>query len=294
MSDIHQFYTTILDNVSDGVYFVDRRHMITFWNKGAEKITGYKAAELSGKVCEADIVMHINEQGAKLCTGGCPLEKTLQDGIIREELVYLMHKAGHRVPVSARFIPIRDAGNTIIGVAEVFRDISAKLAEAAKMKNLAKMAYVDPLTELVNRQYVEYRLGLLLQDLGKGGPAFGVLLINIDQFKKLNTQHGTRIGDEILKMLAKTLSGSVAPADTVGRWLGAKYVIVSPNTNRSLLLLLANKVKSLAESSGLSVEESVLKVTVSVSGVIARPDDTADTLLERAERIMAYNLVRVQ
>lgn len=294
MNEYAHIYTLTLDNVSDGVYFVDRQRTITFWNKSAEKITGYKASEVEGTNCQADILMHVNEHGVRLCTGMCPLAKTLQDGLIREESVYLFHKSGHRVPVTARFIPIRDDHKNIIGAVEIFRDISSKLAQDAKVKNLAKMAYLDPLTELVNRQYIEYKVGLLLQDLAKGGASFGILQLNIDQFKKINDQYGNRVGDQILKILAQTLSKNVSHTDTVGRWLGAKYVIVSRNTNKSMLILLADKLKSLIEQSGLKLEDTLLQVTVSASGSIAKPNETVDSLMDRVEKIMAYNLVRVQ
>ena len=293
MNDNDHIYTTILDNVSDGIYFVDRQRTITFWNRSAEKITGYKAGELIGQECQADILMHINEQGMRLCTGLCPLAKTLHDGLVREELVYLFHKAGHRVPVTARFMPIRDNNKNIIGVVEIFRDISSKLEQAAKVKSLAKMAYVDPLTGLVNRQYIEYKLGHLLQDLLKGGQPFGILQFNIDQFKKFNDHYGSRFGDEILKILSATLTSNVTQSDTVGRWVGAKYVIISQNTNKGMLLLLANKLKTLVEQSGLKLDDLLLQVTVSISGAIAAPGETAEGLLERVEKIMAYNLVRI-
>lgn len=293
MNDNDHIYTTILDNVSDGIYFVDRQRTITFWNRSAEKITGYKAGELIGQECQADILMHINEQGVRLCTGLCPLTKTLHDGLVREELVYLFHKAGHRVPVTARFMPIRDNNKTIIGVVEIFRDISSKLEQAAKVKSLAKMAYVDPLTGLVNRQYIEYKLGHLLQDLLKGGQPFGILQFNIDQFKKFNDHYGSRFGDEILKILSATLTSNITQSDTVGRWVGAKYVIISQNTNKGMLLLLANKLKTLVEQSGLKLDDLLLQVTVSISGAIAAPGETAEGLLERVEKIMAYNLVRI-
>lgn len=293
MNDNDHIYTTILDNVSDGIYFVDRQRTITFWNRSAERITGYKASELIGQECQADILMHINEQGVRLCTGLCPLAKTLYDGLAREELVYLFHKAGHRIPVTARFMPIRDDNKNIIGVVEIFRDISSKLAQAAKVKSLAKMAYVDPLTGLVNRQYIEYKLGQLLQDLAKGGQPFGILQFNIDQFRKFNDHYGSRFGDEILKILSETLASNVTQSDTVGRWVGAKYVIISQNANKGMLLLLANKLKTLVEQSGLKLDDLMLQVTVSISGAIASPGETVEGLLERVEKIMAYNLVRI-
>ena len=49
MNATDDFYKTLLDNLYDGVYFVDRDRRITYWNKGAERITGYAAREVEGK-----------------------------------------------------------------------------------------------------------------------------------------------------------------------------------------------------------------------------------------------------
>jgi len=61
MNDFNrQFYDTLVDNISDGVYFVDFQKKICFWNKTAEQITGFSAEEVEGKLCSDHIMMHIN------------------------------------------------------------------------------------------------------------------------------------------------------------------------------------------------------------------------------------------
>jgi PAS domain-containing protein len=52
------FYRELLDHIGDGVYFVDRERLILYWNKGASRLTGYKAEELLGKCCQDDILCH--------------------------------------------------------------------------------------------------------------------------------------------------------------------------------------------------------------------------------------------
>ena len=57
----------ILDNLSDGVYFVDPERRITYWNKGAERITGYPAGRVIGSFCHDNILNHVTENGVQLC-----------------------------------------------------------------------------------------------------------------------------------------------------------------------------------------------------------------------------------
>lgn len=90
----------LLDSLLDGVYFVDNSRCITFWNRAAERITGYSKSEAVGTYCSNNLLRHIDCDGRQLCLEGCPLAATIRDGKTREASVYLHHALGHRVPVS--------------------------------------------------------------------------------------------------------------------------------------------------------------------------------------------------
>ena len=74
-----KFYQQLLDNLNGGVYFVDRDRRITYWSKGAERITGYKRAEVVGRCCADNLLTHVDEKGNSLCLGGCPLSFAMDD-----------------------------------------------------------------------------------------------------------------------------------------------------------------------------------------------------------------------
>ena len=80
MIEEQEFYWKLLDTLKDGVYFTNQKRKITYWNKGAEELTGYKSSEVLGKFCGDNILIHIDEQGNNLCSGSCPLEKVLKSG----------------------------------------------------------------------------------------------------------------------------------------------------------------------------------------------------------------------
>ncbi|MEZ5186425.1 MAG: PAS domain-containing protein [Candidatus Nanopelagicales bacterium] len=73
-------YRTILDQMEDGVYFVDRDRRITYWNSGAEHITGYSADEVLQHSCSEGILRHVSEKGRQLCISGCPLSAVRRTG----------------------------------------------------------------------------------------------------------------------------------------------------------------------------------------------------------------------
>ena len=114
----------LLGAMTEAVYAVDRDRRITYWNAAAEQLTGYSAAEVVGRRCQDNLLNHVDEAGNQLCKDGCPLQATVEDGQTREALVFLQHRAGHRLPVAVRAAPLRSAGETIIGAVEVFHDDS--------------------------------------------------------------------------------------------------------------------------------------------------------------------------
>ena len=279
------FYRELLDNLYDGVYFVDRDRVITYWNKGAQRITGYRAEEVIGRRCADNVLTHIDENGSTLCLGCCPLAETIEDGKPRSSEVFLMHKDGHRIPISVRVSAIRDSRGTVIGGVEIFTDNSPKVAALERVKEVEKLAYLDPLTGLANRRYAEIALQARFEELRRYGWPFGVAFVDIDHFKNVNDRFGHGVGDEVIRMVALTLVNCVRSFDIVGRWGGEEFIIIIANVDAGELQTSAGRFRSLVEQSSLPAEFP-LRVTVSVGATSARPEDTAETLIERADALM--------
>jgi PAS domain S-box-containing protein len=116
----------VLDSLFDGVYIVDRERRILFWNRGAEKLTGYASADVMDQRCSDDILNHIDEEGHLLCKGRCPLMRSINTGQEVRAKVYPLCKDGRRFPVETHVSPLRDRTGEIIGAVEVFRDVSSE------------------------------------------------------------------------------------------------------------------------------------------------------------------------
>jgi PAS domain S-box-containing protein len=127
---------TILDNLFDGVYFVDVDRRITYWNKAAERISGYSKPEVIGTSCTGNILRHIDSSGCELCLNGCPLAETIESGKSHESRIFLHHKLGYRVPISVRTSPVRDEQGKIIGAVEIFNDNSNSLQMLQELEKL--------------------------------------------------------------------------------------------------------------------------------------------------------------
>lgn len=280
------FYLNLLETLYDGIYFVDRDKRVTYWNSGAERITGYKSSEVVGNHCRDNILIHINQRGASLCDNGCPLEESIVRGRTYETEAYLHHKDGHRVPVSIRTFPIRDQEGMITGAIEIFTDNSSKAAFLHRIEELQKMTILDHLTGLANRRYVEMSLDARISEMLRYGWPFGVLFIDIDHFKDINDVYGHDIGDEVLKMIAKTFINNSRPFDTVGRWGGEEFVAIILNVTEDRLYDIADRLRMLVERSSLSVGNDSVHVTISIGATLALENDTIETLIKRADHLM--------
>ena len=284
----NDFSKTILENLYDGVYFVDCDRKILYWNKSAENISGYNRSEVIGKRC-ADNIRHIDEHGIQLCMTECPLAKTVADSVPREQNLYIRHKKGHRVPVLTRTSPLQDSLGHVIGAVEIFRDNSPVDSITQRIKEFEKMALLDPLTELANRRYIESNIQTKLDEMRRYCRPFGILFVDIDHFKKVNDTHGHDIGDKVLIMVSNTFIKNIRASDIIGRWGGEEFLAIIPNINEEQLYFTANKLRVLVEQSGFPIDSGIVQVTISIGATLAQPKDTAETLLERADKLLYYS-----
>jgi diguanylate cyclase (GGDEF)-like protein/PAS domain S-box-containing protein len=281
------FYKNLLDNLTEGVYFLDLERRITYWNKAAEELTGYLRDEVMGRRCADNILVHCDDKGTRLCEVLCPVAATIADGERREAEVYLKHRDGHRVPIVVRAVPIRRPDNgEIIGAVEIFSDNSSKTQYVREIDELKKKAVIDPLTGLANRSYAETNIMMRMNELARHDVPFGIIFMDIDRFKDVNDTHGHDVGDKVLQMVANTLIHASRPFDVVARWGGEEFIGAMANISSVQLRVIANRFHALVEQSRLTLDSGTLAVTVSGGATLANPDDTMETLIKRADSLM--------
>ena len=108
------------NNSADGVYVVDTERIIMYWNKAAERITGYSWDEMVDDGCYNQKLRHQDEGGHELCVGLCPLVKTMFDEKVRNHNVTYLHKDGTRRPCTVEVHPIK-SGDLVVGAYEIFK-----------------------------------------------------------------------------------------------------------------------------------------------------------------------------
>ncbi|MGI2335864.1 MAG: diguanylate cyclase [Dehalogenimonas sp.] len=282
-----ELYKNLLDNLSEGVYFVDCDKRISYWNKAAEELTGRTADEVLGFKCADNILVHTDDQGTRLCLNGCPLTATMTDGRPHEASVFMLHRDGHRVPVTVKVMPIYAEDGKIIGAIETFTDNSKNFLLQEQVADLEKLSLIDELTRAGNRRYANITLDAKFNEFNRYDWPFGVIMFDIDNFKAVNDNYGHDIGDDVLRMVARTIMANIrSPQSLFFRWGGEEFVIVGTNVNGRQLYDIAERMRNLVSSSMLTYNGRELSVTVSAGVTVARSGDNPETLIRRADELM--------
>jgi diguanylate cyclase (GGDEF)-like protein/PAS domain S-box-containing protein len=277
-----------LDSLADGVYFVDRNRKILYWNRGAEQISGFDRGTVLNRFCHDNLLRHVNAKGQPLCGEEiCLLYRSLQTGqTVKEDEVYLHHQNGHRVPVSVTCKPWRDEGGNVVGAVEVFHEFQSRTAMENEIARLKQLALLDPLTGVGNRRYGEIRIDACLNELTRHNWPFGVLFIDVDHFKRVNDIHGHETGDQVLQTVARTVAHNIRSYDEAIRWGGEEFVCILINQNETAFRAAAEKIRGLIEQSTLEIPSTRLVITASIGATLAKPTDSMDSLIERADQLM--------
>ncbi|MCA2001791.1 MAG: GGDEF domain-containing protein [Chloroflexi bacterium] len=281
-----QFHKTLIDNLYDGVYFVNAERQITYWNKGAERITGRSRQEMVGRFCNDNILDHITDDGKHLCTEGCPLLATIQDSEPREAEVHLRHAKGYRVPVLVRTSPIFDENHQVVGAVEVFSNNQSLLQMKRRVNELEQAVFRDALTGVGNRKFIEIKINSALREYHEHQIPFGLIFLDIDHFKAVNDAYGHQEGDRILQSAAQNMTAHLRSTDICGRWGGEEFIAILYNVSRESLLRIAEKLRAMIANSNIRIHGKSVSVTVSIGAALAREGDTLETLVERADRLM--------
>lgn len=283
--DRSELYERLVNSLFDAVYLVNPDRRIVHWNPAAERIAGYTRDEVCGHACYENLLVHVDDRGKLLCFDGCPLQKTLEDGKPREGHVFLRHKLGYRVPVTVHTQPIFDADGKVVAAIEVFRDASPRNSER-RLAELEKLAYLDYLTHIPNRRYLEMRFPQLLAEQQAMSGKMGMLLLDLDDFKHVNDKYGHQSGDAVLASVARTITGALRDTDITGRWGGDEFLALLPEASRDGLHDLAERCRVLIAQTQVECRDQRVRVTASIGAVYVHSDDTLQSALSRVDRLL--------
>ena len=277
------FEQAAVEQLYEGVYYVDLGRRIKYWNPGAERLSGFPSSEVVGRTCHDNLLNHVDAAGHPLCRSVCPLAATMRDGEAREADVFLRHRMGHRVPVRIRVSAVRDREGKIIGGVEVFDDQVDLTSARRELSDLRDLAMTDALTGIPNRRHFEMSLSSRIAELAGYGRVFGLLIADIDRFKVLNDTYGHAAGDAALRTIAQTMLAASRASDDIARIGGEEFALTVVDTGLEVVRAIADRMRAQVARSTIRVDGKDLMATVSIGGTMAELGDTAETVFARAD-----------
>jgi diguanylate cyclase (GGDEF)-like protein len=167
----------------------------------------------------------------------------------------------------------------------IFKFLTGENIESSYHEEIFRLSTVDGLTQVFNRRYFMETLERELSRAQRYGRPLGMLIFDIDHFKKTNDTFGHRAGDHVLRHVADLVTKHARSVDTVARYGGEEFTVILPEVGIEGAGKFADKIRQLIQDETFSFEGRNIPVTISigvseVSEEVSNPDD----LLKAADR----------
>lgn len=250
--------TLIAGLMSIGLYFIIACLAIT---SGSVELGSLSDSFTSAKVSQTGIALQLSSLAAFVLLAGWIsfvfrgiTAKAIRDDLLEEKNVKL-NEALHKL-----------------------RSTQKQLA--ARNRELATLYEIDALSQLFNRRKIDMILQDALIESANSSEPLTLIQLDIDHFKQINEEYGHQTGDRIIRAVADQLRLTARGNDNIGRWGGAEYLIVCPDTEQEAAQILSERLRKRIESCNFELKD---RVTCSFGVTVHRKGETVAALLKRVD-----------
>jgi len=187
------------------------------------------------------------------------------------------------------------ATSVIFGFFLIFPLIRGQVTEGGKLRAMAETlsarsetleqaALTDALTGVQNRRYFDEALREYIHEFRRIGKPLGLMILDLDHFKRVNDRYGHDVGDEVLRVVARCLLDISRYHDVVARLGGEEFAVVAPNMREDQLFKLAERIRIAVSNEALTVDDGYLKVTTSVGVAVWDGSEMVEDFYRRADQ----------
>ena len=278
-------------NMSDWVWTLDADYLFSYSSPSIEKLLGYTTDEIIQQ--PLNFVMSPREIERLSAHITSVISQAKRGEVIGNQdstiLLDLLHKNGHTVWTESALRIFFDVQGNFTGAQGSTRNISERKHAEDIMR---QMAFNDPLTHLPNRRLLTDRIQQAMAACVRNKQYSAVLFLDIDNFKYINDNYGHDNGDNLLQQIALRLSTGLRESDTVARFGGDEFVIVSERLSNDLetakhqALLIGIKTLELFDRH-FYARDAECTITTSI-GVALFNDDSrnVNTIIKQADLAM--------
>ncbi|MGB2739182.1 MAG: diguanylate cyclase [Cognaticolwellia sp.] len=262
--DSHKESKQFLDSFPSGALVTDASRIITYVNSYFTSELLWKPDELIGKNADG-----IFTQSSRIFFQSYLVPMLLHEKICQEMQLIIFNAKGKRIPVTVNasagddgciYWSFFNSSKRDKLYDELIKTRETLQEQAKKLKSLAS---TDDLTQLLNRREMKYRSSLVLEKSFRSQQSVGLLMLDIDYFKRINDRFGHLEGDRVLKELGQLLKVFGRQTDLISRFGGEEFLIMLQDTNRSDMLVLCDRLHKLIAK--INVGDKGLTVSIGAS-----------------------------
>lgn len=155
-----------------------------------------------------------------------------------------------------------------------------------KLEEFESKVTIDHLTKALNKSAYDLKVDQVIQDFHRYKEISALMVIDIDYFKKINDQCGHKKGDQALISVASAIQTCIRKSDSLFRYGGEEFVVLSNKICPDNAGNLAEKIRSHIESNCFVNHDKTRNITVSIGVTLLKEGDTEHSLFERADQAM--------
>lgn len=249
----------LIEISEDGIILFNGEHQILHANTGAERILGYSNHALRQMNIEELIPAHQGSLAYLKFDHYIDNPQSPQSLSLSNQ-IRMRHKSGRDIPVSISLTKKKHLDQILL--VAIIKNMS-QLDD--RLKSLEKQAFVDPLTQALNRAALDnFSKRLHPPEARKSDNHFCVILLDIDDFKRINDHYGHAAGDLVLTEFAKTVQGVLRDGDRLFRTGGEEFVVVTLNVVHVDALVFGHRILNRVRAMQLKYQQTLIKITCSV------------------------------
>jgi len=290
----------IIDGSSVATFVIDQNHLITHWNIACERLTGTPAWKMIGtrgqgqafypdeRPVMADLILAgaATEEVEHFYPGKFRKSALIEGAYEAEDFFPNFGETGRWLYFTAA--PLLDAQQRIIGAIETLQDVTAQRRAESALKQseerYRQLSITDNLTGLFNSRHFYDELKSEIARTMRYGRPLSLMVVDVDNFKRLNDAYGHLEGDRVLGNLAEVIRNCLRAGDSAYRLGGDEFVVLLPETELGRAELVAERLREMFAALQLNPTEQ-LSVHCSVSIGVTRYEQCEEftTFVQRAD-----------
>jgi diguanylate cyclase (GGDEF)-like protein/PAS domain S-box-containing protein len=271
-ADLFRFYQTVMDSANAGIIALSPNATVLSWNRGAEHIFGYAENDVKGVAAPEPL----------------SFTNTWWNGEVSHWEGTCRHRDGRTIEVSIESSPMLGPEHTPFGYVWIVRDIGSQLQEARareeREQRLQEEALTDALTGTANRRRLDQTIQAEVSRVSRHGGSLSLVVIDLDDLKSINDQHGHVVGDKALWTFARVIQSQLRVTDLLARFGGDEFVVVMPNTVSAEAAVCVERIRTALVQT--PVPDLPRKLTASFGIAEHKAEEAGQLTLQKADQAL--------